>query len=100
MGKWMLHSTEWHEKDGADEDGDTDDMTATGSYLDFRNDGKLYMYMDGGYDTVTYNAKDNENLIIDGETIKMSKLSEKELDLYFKETDTDYLYEMWYHFKK
>src|SRR5690242_1955255 len=75
MGKWNLHSTEWHEKDGSYEDSDTEDMTASGSYLDFRNDGKVYMYMDGGYDTVAYTVKDNQNITLDGENLTLSKLN-------------------------
>ena len=100
LGKWKLDTYAYKEVDGGVVDEETEDASATNYYLDFRSDGKVYMFMYGSYDTLSYSVPDAKSLIIDGEDITLSTLSEKKFSIYYKETSTDYVYEEWYNFIK
>ena len=100
LGKWKLDTYAYKEVDGGVVDEETEDASATNYYLDFRSDGKVYMFMYGSYDTLSYSVPDAKSLIIDGEDITLSTLSEKKFSIYYKETSTDYVYEEWYNFRQ
>ena len=100
LGKWKFDTYSYKEVDGGDIDEDTEDMSAANYYLDFRSDGKVYMYMYGDYDTASYSIPNAKSLIIDGDNVTLSTLSEKKFTIYYKETSTNYTYEDWYNFVK
>lgn len=100
LGKWKFDTYAYKEVDGTDVDEDSEDYSGENFYLDFRSDGKVYSYMYGGYDTLSYSVPDAKTLIIDGDENTLSTLSDKKFSIYYKETDTDYVYEAWYNFIK
>lgn len=100
LGKWKFDTYAYKEVDGGVVDEDTEDASSANYYLDFRSDGKVYMYMYGDYDTSSYSIPDAKTLIIDGDNVTLSTLTEKKFSIYYKETSTDYVYEEWYNFIK
>jgi hypothetical protein len=100
MGKWNLSTYEWKEVYMGVPDGEVEDRSGDGDYIDFRSDGKVYMDMEGSMDTVSYEVLSAKHIKLDGDSIELSSLSEKKLSLYWKYTAPDYTTETWYNFVK
>ena len=67
---------------------------AAGDYVDFRNDGKLYSYIIGSYDTVAYGIVNESKIWIDNtiNTFDLKVFTDTDLQMYHKEVPnaTDY----------
>lgn len=100
LGKWEFNKYSYKEVDGGVVDEGSEDASALDYYLDFRSDGKVYMFMYNNYDTASYSLPDAKTLIINGDNVTLSTLTEKKFTIYEKETDTDYVSEEWYDFIK
>jgi hypothetical protein len=100
LGKWTFDTYSYKEVDGGVVDEDSEDVSSANYYLDFRSDGKVYAFIWGDYDTLSYSVPDAKTLIIDGDNTTLSTLTEKKFTMYYKETNTDYVYEQWMDFVK
>ncbi len=54
-------------------------------YIDFRNDGKVYDYSQGTYDTTTYSIVNDSLLKVDNYTLQIKTLTAKTFVIYSKE---------------
>ena len=67
---------------------------AAGDYVDFRNDGKLYSYIIGSYDTIAYGIVNESKIWIDNTTytFDLKVFTDTDLQMYHKEIPnaTDY----------
>ena len=65
----------------------TNTTGAPGEYVDFRNDGKIYSYIIGAYDTVAYGIITESKIWIDNSnnTFDLKVFTDADLQLYDKE---------------
>ncbi len=72
----------------------------TADYADFRNDGKVYLYIYGQRDTSTYSVQNATSMTIDGDPYTIVKLDNNNFQIYSKDTyGVDY-YESTIYLKK
>ena len=75
---------------------------ASGDYVDFRSDNKVYSRYNGLiYDTANYSIVGSDKLVLDGDTLTIQSLTNNSAQFYSREDNppSDY-YETWIYLKK
>jgi len=101
QGKWILQKEVWNNHNNTDYK-DSSSYTTRDNYMTFTSNNQV-IYHDpySADDTVAFKMLNDQTLLIDQDTITITKLTDTELNWYFKETySAGRWYEEWDTFTK
>src|SRR5258705_2916151 len=75
QGKWGLINTHYLEMDNGATIYEDNYTGTTADYIDFRNNNKVYSYVDSDRDTSVYQLLTNNQVVISGETFTIQSLT-------------------------
>lgn len=85
-GKWNVESVHWKSVENGSVTYDENYTGQSTDHLDFRNDNKAEISLDGATDVVDYTLSSNSKVTIDGEEFTIQQLTEHHARLYLKYT--------------